>query len=201
MSSPMIRITIQACVLAAASNLMAQLLAEYKSGKPYTIEWVPIIQFIVFTIINCPPNFLWQSYLESSFPSTYLVPSTTALKAAASSDEKELDREEKTHEILEAKLSIRNTIVKLLMDQTIGAAVNTLLFSLVFAGFRGTTLEQATQIAKQDFRGLMTAAWKLWPMVSAVNFTLIKSVETRNLVGSLAGMGWNIYLSLCAGES
>ena len=76
MSSPIITTTIQASVLAAASNLMAQLLAEYKSNvrpaqqfsvtyksnnaeAPYTIDWVPVFQFIVFTIVNCPPNFLW----------------------------------------------------------------------------------------------------------------------------------------------
>jgi protein Mpv17 len=142
-----------------------------------------------------------QSFLESSFPSTYLVPSTSAISAAASSNEKELDREQKSDEILEAKLSIPNTIIKFTLDQTIGAAVNTLLFSLVFAGFRGADMAQATQIAKQDFWGLMSAGWKLWPLVSAINFTLVKSVQTRNLVGSLAGMGWNVYLSLVAGES
>ena len=60
-------------------------------------------------------------------------------------------------------------------------------------------MEQAVQICGQDFWGLMGAGWRLWPLVSAVNFTLVKSVETRNLVASLAGMGWNIYLSLCAG--
>lgn len=62
-------------------------------------------------------------------------------------------------------------------------------------------MAQAAQLAQQDFWPLMSAGWKLWPLVSAVNFTVVKSVETRNLVGSLAGMGWNIYLSLCAGES
>lgn len=142
-----------------------------------------------------------QTYLESSFPSTHLVPSTSALQAAAASNEKELDREEKTHEILEPKLSIPNTIIKFVLDQTIGAAVNTLLFSLVFAGFKGASLEQAVQIARQDFWGLMSAGWTLWPLVSAVNFTLVKSVATRNLVGSVAGMAWNVYLSLCAGDS
>jgi len=62
-------------------------------------------------------------------------------------------------------------------------------------------MEQAVQLTQQDFWPLMSAAWKLWPLVSAVNFTVVKSVETRNLVGSLAGMAWNVYLSLCAGDS
>jgi protein Mpv17 len=128
------------------------------------------------------------------------VPSTSALKAAASSNEKELDREQKSHEILEPKLSIPNTIIKFVLDQTIGAAANTLLFSVIFAGFKGASMQQAVQIAQQDFWSLMVAGWKLWPLVSAVNFTIVKSVETRNLVGSLAGMAWNIYLSLLVEE-
>lgn len=143
-------------------------------------------------------NHARQTYLESTFPSTRLVPSASAISAASHNNEKELDREQKADEILEPQLHVPNTIAKFLLDQTIGAAVNTLLFSLVFAGFNGATLEQATQLARQDFWGLIQAGWKLWPLVSALNFTVVKSVKTRNLVGSLAGMVWNVYLSLVA---
>jgi hypothetical protein len=169
--------------------------------QQFTIDWVPVIQFVVFTIISCPPNFLWQSYLESTFPATHLVPSTAAVKAAGSSDERELDREQKLNKILEPKLSITNTVIKFSLDQTFGASINTFLFSLVFAGFKGASLEQALQIARQDFWGLMSAGWTLWPFISAINFAVVKKVETRNLVGGLAGMAWTIYLSLCASDS
>lgn len=54
-------------------------------------------------------------------------------------------------------------------------------------------------MSKQEFWPLMAAGWKLWPMISMLNFTVIRSVETRNLVGALAGMVWNVYLSLIAG--
>jgi protein Mpv17 len=96
-------------------------------------------------------------------------------------------------------LHIPNTIIKFLLDQTIGAAVNNFMFSFIFAGFNGANFEQAVQISKQDFWALMWAGWKLWPAVSAINFTVVKSVQTRNLVGSLAGMIWTVYLSLIAG--
>ena len=36
-------------------------------------------------------------------------------------------------------------------------------------------------------------------MVSAVNFSVVRSVAGRQLVGSLAGMVWGVYLSLVAG--
>jgi len=68
------------------------------------------------------------------------------------------------------------------------------------AGFKGANLEQAWQIAGQDFWGIMKAGWKLWPIVSLLNYTAVRTVGGRSLVGSLAGMGWNVYLSLVAGR-
>jgi protein Mpv17 len=137
-----------------------------------------------------------QQFLESTFPSTYTTPSPSAIAAAATDDDKELDREEKKHEILETKLSVPNTLMKFMLDQTIGAAVNTLMFSAAIAGFKGATYQQAVWTARQDFWGLMSAGWKLWPAISALNFAVVRSVEMRQLLGSLAGFGWNIYLSL-----
>lgn len=46
----------------------------------------------------------------------------------------------------------------------------------------------------------MFAAAKLWPAVSLVNFTLVKSVQGRNLVGALAGVAWGVYISLAMGN-
>jgi protein Mpv17 len=70
------------------------------------------------------------------------------------------------------------------------------LFSFAIAGFKGATYQQAVKSAQHDFWGLMNAGWKLWPLISALNFTVVRSVEMRQLLGSLAGFGWNIYLSL-----
>jgi protein Mpv17 len=89
--------------------------------------------------------------------------------------------------------------MKLLLDQTIGAAVNTAMFSFVFAGFKGATFEQAVQITRQDFWGLVIAGWRLWPLVSIVNFAVLRSVQSRQLLGGVAGVAWGVYLSLIAG--
>jgi protein Mpv17 len=64
------------------------------------------------------------------------------------------------------------------------------------AAAKGASTPQAWQIAKHDFWGLLTAGWKLWPWVSLANYSIIKSVEGRALVGNLAGFVWGIYLSL-----
>ncbi|KAF4626965.1 hypothetical protein G7Y89_g11191 [Cudoniella acicularis] len=183
MSSALVNSTIQSCVLIAISNLTAQFITAYKTGTAYTINWTAIIQFVIFNALNTPPNFLWQSFLETTFPSTYLTPSPSALKAAANNNEKELDREEKIHEILESKLSVPNTIIKLFLDQSVGAAGNTIMFSLAIAGFKGATFEQAVSGAREDFWPLMVAGWKFWPAVSLINFTLVQSVEMRQLIG------------------
>ena len=60
-------------------------------------------------------------------------------------------------------------------------------------------MKKAVEVARTEFWPLMKAGWKLWPLVSVLNFTIVKTVEARNLVGSLAGMVWGIYLSLVKG--
>jgi hypothetical protein len=54
------------------------------------------------------------------------------------------------------------------------------------------------QIARQDFWGLIFASLKLWPFVNILNFTLVKDVQSRQLVSGLASVGWGVYLSLIA---
>jgi hypothetical protein len=66
------------------------------------------------------------------------------------------------------------------------------------AAFKGSHWPLAVQIAKQEFWPLMRAGWTLWPVISVLNYTVVKSVQIRSLIGNLAGMGWNIYLSLFA---
>lgn len=55
--------------------------------------------------------------------------------------------------------------------------------------------------SRAEFLALVVAGWRLWPLVSLVNFTLVKTVEGRNLVGGLAGVVWGVYMSLVAAGS
>lgn len=215
-SSPIVRATIQSCLLSAASNVLAQTISAYRTEviqppyehrsdnqltitqSPYNINWTPVLQFVIFTVLNCPPNFLWQQFLESLFPSRTLHPTEAALAAAASNDEKELDSEESTHTIVEPRLNLRNTILKFLIDQTVGGAGNTIGFITIMAGLRGASMEEAISLVREEFWPLLFAGAKLWPIVSIINFSLLETVEARNLLGSLAGMAWGVYLSLVA---
>lgn len=51
-----------------------------------------------------------------------------------------------------------------------------------------------------EFWPILVAGWKLWPAVSLVNFSAVKTVQGRNLVGSLAGVVWGIYMSMISAQ-
>ncbi|KAK2014103.1 hypothetical protein LZ32DRAFT_603742 [Colletotrichum eremochloae] len=169
---------------------------------------------------------MWQGFLEETFPAYHVSPTKDAVASAAANDEKELDREAREDKLVEPKLNIRNTLIKLVLDQTVGAALNTLAFSmfmhsiqtamarpehLAAAHHSGPYLlsRSAIDYGKVDWRAVVrssqleflsifVAGLKLWPLVSLVNFAFVKSIEGRNLVGSLAGIAWGIYMSLVA---
>ena len=66
-----------------------------------------------FTLLTCPPNFLWQQFLEESFPGSFT----------------EADGSQSLHKV--------NTVKKFMLDQTIGAVVNTVAFVAFFAALSG----------------------------------------------------------------
>ncbi|KAF5018914.1 hypothetical protein F66182_9093 [Fusarium sp. NRRL 66182] len=211
---PVITAIIQNAALGGIANVLAQLITAYRTGSQVTIDWVPVFQFLIFNIISTPPNFLWQDYLESAFPAHPPQPSNA--------------KDPKNPNKTQPKLSVRNTAIKFILDQTIGATVNTLLFSTYVHALRSaihpvpviTSLPKAInfwtspgtidlsrvdwatvwEAAKSDFTPLVLAGWKLWPAVSLVNFAAVKTVEGRNLVGALAGVVWGIYMSLVAAQ-
>ncbi|PHH69369.1 hypothetical protein CDD82_7811 [Ophiocordyceps australis] len=53
-------------------------------------------------------------------------------------------------------------------------------------------------IARAEFWPIINAGMRFWPLVSLLNFTLVKTVHARNLVGALAGVAWGVYMSLMA---
>ncbi|KAI9730472.1 MAG: hypothetical protein M1818_008167 [Claussenomyces sp. TS43310] len=198
MSAQIVRVTVQSCLLAATSNILAQFITAYRSGSSFQIDWTTVLQFILFAALNGPPNYLWQQFLESTFPGFTLAPSSNGIDAASHPSATDPTLEKPAQPLVEPRRNLANVAAKFLCDQTVGAALNTLAFSLAMAGFRGASPSQALQMARQDFWPLVRAGWKLWPAVSLVNFTLLTSVEARTLLGSLAGMAWTVYLSLVA---
>ncbi|PWI70073.1 uncharacterized protein PCL_00217 [Purpureocillium lilacinum] len=264
---PIFNATLQAALLGAVSNVLAQLITanrnKVRTSKPIAlsmtgrkgrgefdgvrgtvadslqtemaIDWIPVFQFLLYSVVNTPPNFLWQELLESVFPSH---PSSgakpKATQASKARDEgKEKKQQKKSQQQKQQKddeppLSLRNTLAKFLLDNTLGAAVNTLLFSTFIHALRAamrpapriTNLTRAVDhwtrpgsidfaavdgdavwaAARAEFWPIVLAGVKFWPLVSLVNFSLVKTVEGRNLVGCLAGVAWGVYMSMFAAQ-
>lgn len=192
---------------------------------------MPVFQFAMYAFLNTHPNVLFQEMLEYSFPSYHASPTPAAVKSASANDEKALDKTAAEGKLVEPKLNLANTVIKIVLDQTVGAVFNTLLFSVFIHSIQvamerplGTPLSTPDQSVKyllsghamdfskvdwqtvkaqslEEFWPLVYAGWKLWPSVSMINFFFIKTINGRNLVGSLAGVGWGIYMSLVAAGS
>ena len=146
-----------------------------------SIDIAALLRFIVFAIIATPPNYMWQKYLEDSYP-------TREAKQV-----KERKTDEKSVE--EAPISITNTAIKFVLDQSIGCWANTILFIVGMGIFKGQGTGQIMSIIEKDFWSMVTAGYKLWPMVCLMNL-LVVPFEYRMLVGNIAAFGWGVYISL-----
>ncbi|UNI24081.1 hypothetical protein JDV02_009857 [Purpureocillium takamizusanense] len=200
------------------------------------IDWIPVFQFLLYSVINTPPNFLWQEFLESVFPSHPsqqgaggAKPNKATQSSKANNDESKKEaQQQQQHDAAAAPLSLRNTLAKFLLDNTLGAAVNTLLFSTFTHALRAamhpapriTSLVAAVHhwtrsgaidfaavdgqavwaAARAEFWPIVLAGVRFWPLVSIANFTVVRTVEGRNLVGCLAGVAWGVYMSMFAAQ-
>ncbi|KAI9880967.1 MAG: hypothetical protein M1830_009461 [Pleopsidium flavum] len=124
MPSPIVTATVQAAVLSATSNILAQAITAYRKDTSFSINSLPVIHFVIFTLLNCPPNFLWQEYLEQQFPG---YTTSTAVDNGGKGV------------TVERTLDMGNTIKKLILDSTVGAAVNTVLFTAVISALKGSS--------------------------------------------------------------
>ena len=188
---------------------------------PYSIELRQLSVFVAYSILSCPPNYLWQSWLEASFPgySDSLTPrekeklvddTVTGHSSSTATPPKDSlrARDEKQAALTsdsapqpakaKQQLSVRNTVIKFLLDQSVGSVANTVMFIMGTAMLRGRSWEQSVAATRDGFLPLIFAGYKLWPLVSIVSLTLVP-VESRMVFGSIVGVGWGIFLSLMAG--
>ena len=200
MISHVVTTTLQAATLSAISNLAAQWVKVYREEvgaksapsplrshtdsrsfqqRSFSIKLAPLAQFVLFTLISCPPNILWQEYLESKFPGQTLTPSSS------------------TDSIYEKQLNVPNTLRKFLFDQTLGVFVNTVAFVSAMAAFKGKSAKAVQRDVENNVIPLMINSWKVWPFVAILNFTFVP-VHRRIIVGSVVGLFWGIYLSMFA---
>ena len=127
--------------------------------------------------------------MEASFPGG------TDEKDDKGHDEKDDKGQDDQGEKKKGKLNVTNTIVKILIDQVIGGAWMTVLYIVTLGALRGHDWEQIHGQLTHSFFPLLIAGFKLWPLVSVLNFTLVPA-DQRLLVGSFFGVVWAVYLSL-----
>ncbi|KAI2787295.1 hypothetical protein POX_f07658 [Penicillium oxalicum] len=191
--SPIVKSTLQAVVINAGSNVLAQGIKAYRADIPFELDVQALIQFTACAIIVTPLNYLWQTNLEASFPGSKPAP------AAAPPSTKEKSKSDATgSKSAKSSLNVGNTITKVVIDQTIGATWNTVLFLFTMGLLRGHHYDEVLVQIRQEFWPIMSAGFKLWPFVSVLCFTVVP-VEQRLLVGSLFGVIWAVCLSLMSG--
>ncbi|CRG86295.1 hypothetical protein PISL3812_03300 [Talaromyces islandicus] len=187
MAPPIVTATLQAAAINAASNIVAQAITAYRSQTPLQLDYTALAQFTAVALINTPPTYLWMVNLESTFPGQSAV--TQDPHAKKSDDEKRKNGQ------VEKKLNVRNTVIKVIIDQTIGASIMLVLFLSTITILRGGTVEDIGNTVQNEYWTIMLAGLKVWPPVSLFSFTVVP-VDKRMLFGSICGFIWAIYLSM-----
>jgi protein Mpv17 len=90
-------------------------------------------------LLVTPPNYAFQKFLEHSFPTT--TPSASKEEGPKSDG--------KVAENQEGKLSITNTAIKFVLDQSVGASVNTVVFIAVMGMFKGMNISDILTHVRQ----------------------------------------------------
>jgi hypothetical protein len=90
---------------------------------------------MLFTAIVAAPNYIFQTVLEKCFP-TRTVPKSLLEQAHAKdkNNDEELLRKH-------GQLDIRNTVIKFVLDQSLSATTNTMLFIVVLGLIKGQSFE------------------------------------------------------------
>ncbi|KAL4940264.1 hypothetical protein BDV06DRAFT_197030 [Aspergillus oleicola] len=64
----LLNISIQSTILNGISNILAQVIDQYKRDKPFSLNLLALLQFITYGVIIVPINHYWQRWLEITFP-------------------------------------------------------------------------------------------------------------------------------------
>ncbi|KAF2149612.1 hypothetical protein K461DRAFT_231127 [Myriangium duriaei CBS 260.36] len=195
-SDLLLRCTLQSVILASLSNILAQLLSAHQSSQPYSIDPLPLARYTTYSLLISPLNVAWQAWLEHTFPAYPPSPSPSSSSPSTTSKSTRGTKDETA----KGNFSYRNTAVKFLLDQTIGALFNTVLFIAGMDLLRGERdWSKVGRHVRGDMWGIMRAGTKVWPLVSLISFTVVP-LEYRAAFGGLVGIGWGVFLSLVEGR-
>ncbi|PNP41212.1 hypothetical protein TGAMA5MH_07082 [Trichoderma gamsii] len=189
MDSKVTTATVQATVLNALSGVFAQGILAYRKGAVDEIDVSSILRFIVYTVLTTPPNYRWQEFLEQTFPTTTEPKEEVQILKDKPSPSPPQDA------VAGGKLNIANTAAKFFLDQGLGAPVNTLLFICLMGQMNLQSYDGILSSVVSDFWPMLFAGYRVWPLVCLLNLVVVP-FDYRQLVGSIAGLGWGVFLSL-----
>lgn len=132
-------------------------------------------------IILTPPNFLFQAWLERTFPTHRIAQNKTPDPPS-----------QKPH------FSPSSILAKFLLDQSLGAAGNTAAFIALATAWQDQSLIHIGGTLQRDFAAMMLAGWRFWPVVTLVNLCVVPW-EWRPVVGNSAGLCWGTWVVLMRG--
>ncbi|KAL4740733.1 hypothetical protein BDV11DRAFT_184770 [Aspergillus similis] len=215
-------ITVQSTILNAISNVLAQIIDQYKKDKPFGVNIIALLQFITYGILIVPINHYWQKWLEITFPGFLFQASPSSPKggevvAGARSSSHSPTLSNGTSQIIEVKEKlipapstnwkpstltgrkrrIFNFGMKFLLDGTVGGICNIVLFVTLINLLKGESCARVWERVFEDFKPIMIARLKYRPVVSTLMYTVVP-LDKRVVFGSAAGVIWGIYLSLFA---
>ncbi|GKZ36272.1 hypothetical protein AbraIFM66950_007273 [Aspergillus brasiliensis] len=132
---PIARATLQAALINAGSNVLAQAIGAYRDERPFELDSQALFQFTTCAFVLSPLTFLWLEGLEAKFPG-YDESSVPKSKT----EKKEAQK---------PKLNVTNTVAKIVIDQIVGGAWNTAAFIMTMGLLRGQSWDAITlQIQK-----------------------------------------------------
>ncbi|CRG86202.1 Mpv17 / PMP22 family protein [Talaromyces islandicus] len=68
MWSPLYVTLFQSTIVNAISNILAQIIDQWKSEEPFRLNFTALVQFVTYCIIIVPINFYWQRWMEAHYP-------------------------------------------------------------------------------------------------------------------------------------
>lgn len=206
MPSPILTATLQAAALSTASNLCAQFIETYWNKTTFHLDHIQLFRFIVLSLLTAPPNYLWQQFLEKSFPA---YPPIQKLRNGGKDIELKAMEEaagasigggsqSQSEAATQPKFSIRNTLTKWFIDCiTAGAIMNTVAFLAIMGVLKGQPMAQISSNIRAETIPIIIAGYKIWPIASIISFSFVP-VHRRIVFLSFIGLLWGIYLSLVA---
>ena len=228
LQSPLVRAVVQAVSISAAANIAAQLLSEYRNGRPASVDLGLFSRFLIISVIMAPLNYCWQALLECTFPAELSI----GKKPPANDDCNDISRhehgeseahllndndpeEENLEEnILESKTSedsrsgrrqairhyIWHTLLKLFVDCfLVGTWWNVVLFLILNGALKLESVPEVMHNVKAETLPIVLNAFKVWPFTILVGLTVLP-MEKRIVFYSAVNFFWGIYMSLVAGR-